>query len=91
MSFPNVYAHRKVAETAMRGCDICFRPTSSVLYSEGADAKVRPLPPPLLTPSLISYPSKVRHRNFFLTVNSGLLLRLPEPPKGPQVLFACRG
>ncbi|KAL2110785.1 hypothetical protein VUR80DRAFT_714 [Thermomyces stellatus] len=39
MSFPNVYAHRKVAETAKRGCDVCFRPTSSVLLSEGTDTK----------------------------------------------------
>lgn len=46
MSFPNVYAHRKVAETAMRGCDVCFRPTSSVLLSQGADAKVPDAPYP---------------------------------------------
>lgn len=47
MSFPNVYAHRKVADTAKRGCDVCFRPTSSVLLSEGAGAKVTP-PRPML-------------------------------------------
>lgn len=48
MSFPNVYAHRKVADTAKRGCDVCFRPTSSVLLSGSGDAKVNPLPLPVI-------------------------------------------
>ncbi|PKS13046.1 hypothetical protein jhhlp_000387 [Lomentospora prolificans] len=39
MQFPNVYAHRKVAETASKGCDICYRPTTSVLLAEGPDGK----------------------------------------------------
>ncbi|KAK5662128.1 hypothetical protein OQA88_8033 [Cercophora sp. LCS_1] len=33
MSFPNVYNHRKVAETAARSCDICFKLSSSVLIT----------------------------------------------------------
>ncbi|KAK0625051.1 AAA-ATPase Vps4-associated protein 1-domain-containing protein [Bombardia bombarda] len=33
MSFPNVYTHRKVAETSAKPCDICFRPSSSVLVT----------------------------------------------------------
>ncbi|KAI0025235.1 DUF1742-domain-containing protein [Xylariomycetidae sp. FL0641] len=31
MSFPNVWYHRKVAETAAKGCEVCFKPSSSVL------------------------------------------------------------
>ncbi|KAF9878240.1 hypothetical protein CkaCkLH20_04278 [Colletotrichum karsti] len=34
MSFPNVYTHRKVAESAAKGCDVCYRATSSVLVAE---------------------------------------------------------
>ncbi|KAG5927071.1 hypothetical protein E4U42_002658 [Claviceps africana] len=37
--FPNLYTHRKVAETAARACDICYKPSSSVLIT--ADKKVR--------------------------------------------------
>ncbi|KAL2752402.1 hypothetical protein ACRALDRAFT_2060974 [Sodiomyces alcalophilus JCM 7366] len=38
MSFANVYTHRKVAETNAKGCEICYRPTSSVLVApEGKD------------------------------------------------------
>ncbi|KAK1833991.1 VPS4-associated protein 1 [Podospora conica] len=33
MSFPNVYAHRKVAETSAKSCDICFKPSTSVLIT----------------------------------------------------------
>ncbi|KAK9772349.1 hypothetical protein AB5N19_13097 [Seiridium cardinale] len=33
MSFPNVWHHRKVADTSARGCDICFKPTTSVLVT----------------------------------------------------------
>ena len=61
MSFPNVYAHRKVADTAKRGCDICYRATSSVLLSEGSDAKVKPArSPPHQTPerSLLTSPPR---------------------------------
>ncbi|KUI58302.1 hypothetical protein VP1G_05596 [Cytospora mali] len=32
-SFPNVYTHRKVAETASKGCDLCYRPSTSVLVT----------------------------------------------------------
>ncbi|KAK1982491.1 VPS4-associated protein 1 [Colletotrichum cereale] len=33
MSFANIYTHRKVAETAAKGCDVCYRATSSVLVA----------------------------------------------------------
>ncbi|KAK4184011.1 hypothetical protein QBC35DRAFT_76336 [Podospora australis] len=33
MAFPNVYTHRKVAETAAKSCEICFRLSSSVLIT----------------------------------------------------------
>ncbi|ROV89871.1 hypothetical protein VPNG_10251 [Cytospora leucostoma] len=32
-SFPNVYTHRKVAEAAAKGCDLCYRPSTSVLVT----------------------------------------------------------
>ncbi|KFZ16159.1 hypothetical protein V501_02354 [Pseudogymnoascus sp. VKM F-4519 (FW-2642)] len=31
MAFPNIYTHRKVADTASKPCDICFKPSTSVL------------------------------------------------------------
>ena len=37
--FSNVYAHRRVAETKAKPCEICFRPSSSVLIT--LDNKVR--------------------------------------------------
>ncbi|KAL2022180.1 hypothetical protein VTK56DRAFT_6009 [Thermocarpiscus australiensis] len=33
MAFPNVYTHRKVAETSAKSCEICFKPSSSVLIT----------------------------------------------------------
>ncbi|KXX75648.1 VPS4-associated protein 1 [Madurella mycetomatis] len=33
MAFPNLYAHRKVAETSAKPCDICFKPSTSVLIT----------------------------------------------------------
>ena len=39
MAFPNVYAHRKVAETKAKSCDICYKLSTSVLIT--ADNKVR--------------------------------------------------
>lgn len=33
MSFPNIWHHRKVAETAAKGCDICYKPSTSVLIT----------------------------------------------------------
>ncbi|KAK0724619.1 VPS4-associated protein 1 [Lasiosphaeris hirsuta] len=33
MSFPNVYTHRKVAESSAKSCDICFKPSTSVLIT----------------------------------------------------------
>ncbi|TVY83124.1 UPF0589 protein [Lachnellula suecica] len=32
-SFPNVYTHRKVADTASKPCEICYKPSASVLVS----------------------------------------------------------
>ncbi|TLS21498.1 uncharacterized protein PpBr36_10123 [Pyricularia pennisetigena] len=31
--FPNVYTHRKVADTSSKGCNICYKPTTSVLIT----------------------------------------------------------
>ncbi|KAK1760140.1 VPS4-associated protein 1 [Echria macrotheca] len=31
--FPNEYSHRRVAETSAKPCDICFKPSSSVLIT----------------------------------------------------------
>jgi len=39
MAFQNVYTHRKVAENAAKGCEICYKPSSSVLVTP--DSKVR--------------------------------------------------
>ncbi len=33
MSFPNIWNHRKVAETAAKACEICYKPSSSVLVT----------------------------------------------------------
>ncbi|ESA42036.1 hypothetical protein GE21DRAFT_10577 [Neurospora crassa] len=33
MSFPNLYTHRKVAETKAKSCDICYRLSTSVLIT----------------------------------------------------------
>ncbi|KIH94254.1 hypothetical protein SPBR_06002 [Sporothrix brasiliensis 5110] len=33
MSFPNVYTHRKVAEGSAKGCEICYKPSTSVLIT----------------------------------------------------------
>ncbi|CAH0015163.1 unnamed protein product [Clonostachys rhizophaga] len=31
--FPNIYTHRKVAETASKACDVCYKPSTSVLIT----------------------------------------------------------
>ncbi|KAK4641384.1 hypothetical protein QC761_502390 [Podospora bellae-mahoneyi] len=33
MAFPNKYTHRKVAETSAKSCEICYKPSSSVLIT----------------------------------------------------------
>ncbi|KAI0393557.1 DUF1742-domain-containing protein [Xylariaceae sp. FL0594] len=33
MSLPNIWHHRKVAETSAKGCEICFKPSTSVLIT----------------------------------------------------------
>lgn len=32
-SFANIYTHRKVADTASKACEICYRPSTSVLVA----------------------------------------------------------
>lgn len=32
-SFPNIYNHRKVADTASKACEICYKPSTSVLVT----------------------------------------------------------
>ncbi|KIM93003.1 hypothetical protein OIDMADRAFT_138539 [Oidiodendron maius Zn] len=32
-SFPNTYTHRKVADTASKSCEICYKPSTSVLVT----------------------------------------------------------
>ncbi|KAN0108130.1 DUF1742 domain containing protein [Hyaloscypha variabilis] len=32
-SFPNIYTHRKVADTASKACEICYKPSTSVLVT----------------------------------------------------------
>jgi len=39
MAFENVYMHRKVADTAAKGCDICYKLSTSVLITP--DKQVR--------------------------------------------------
>lgn len=34
-SFLNIYTHRKVAATAAKSCEICFKPSTSVLLASG--------------------------------------------------------
>lgn len=36
--FANLYMHRKVAEAAAKACDVCYKPSTSVLIT--ADKKV---------------------------------------------------
>ncbi|TGJ87251.1 hypothetical protein E0Z10_g1560 [Xylaria hypoxylon] len=33
MSIPNIWHHRKVADTSAKGCEICFKPSTSVLIT----------------------------------------------------------
>jgi hypothetical protein len=33
MAFQNIYTHRKVAETSSKACEICYKPSSSVLVA----------------------------------------------------------
>jgi hypothetical protein len=32
-SFPNIYTHRKVADTASKACEVCYKPSTSVLVT----------------------------------------------------------
>ncbi|KAJ8059971.1 hypothetical protein OCU04_011585 [Sclerotinia nivalis] len=32
-SFPNIWTHRKVADTASKPCEICYKPSASVLIT----------------------------------------------------------
>ncbi|KAI1360066.1 DUF1742-domain-containing protein [Xylaria arbuscula] len=33
MSLPNIWHHRKVADTSAKGCEICYKPSTSVLIT----------------------------------------------------------
>ncbi|KAK8038996.1 hypothetical protein PG993_007407 [Apiospora rasikravindrae] len=33
MSLPNVWHHRKVADSSAKGCDLCYKPSTSVLVT----------------------------------------------------------
>ncbi|KAI1086994.1 DUF1742-domain-containing protein [Rostrohypoxylon terebratum] len=33
MSFPNIWNHRKVADTSAKACEVCFKPSTSVLVT----------------------------------------------------------
>ncbi|KAI0837225.1 DUF1742-domain-containing protein [Hypoxylon sp. FL0890] len=33
MSFPNIWHHRRVAETSAKACEVCYKPSSSVLVT----------------------------------------------------------
>ncbi|KAI2611131.1 DUF1742-domain-containing protein [Hypoxylon fragiforme] len=33
MSFPNIWHHRKVADTSAKACELCFKPSTSVLFN----------------------------------------------------------
>ncbi|KAI0885393.1 DUF1742-domain-containing protein [Annulohypoxylon maeteangense] len=34
MSFPNIWNHRKVADTSAKACEVCFKPSTSVLITQ---------------------------------------------------------
>lgn len=71
-SFPNVYTHRKVADTASKSCEICYKPSTSVLVT-----------PENKVPYLISYTgSKIADAYL------GLFLRLPRPPERQRILYS---
>jgi hypothetical protein len=75
MSFPNIYAHRKVADTKAKSCDICFKISSSVLITP--DNKVRSAVPPNRHASRAS-----RHgRN--LTINRTGFMSAPHTLRTP--------
>lgn len=33
MAFQNIYTHRKVADTSSKACEICYKPSTSVLVA----------------------------------------------------------
>ncbi|KAM5369094.1 hypothetical protein ACJZ2D_009189 [Fusarium nematophilum] len=37
--FPNIYTHRKVADTAAKACDICYKSSTSVLITPDKKGK----------------------------------------------------
>lgn len=58
-SFPNVYTHRKVAEAASKRCEICFKPSTSVLVTP--DKQVRLIISSLLVKwQPLTHPSSVQ-------------------------------
>ncbi|KAK2934852.1 VPS4-associated protein 1 [Fusarium oxysporum f. sp. vasinfectum] len=45
-TFPNIYTLRKVAETAAKACDICYKSSTSVLITPDQKDKEDKSPPP---------------------------------------------
>ena len=43
-SFPNIYMHRKAADTASKACEICYKPTTSVLVTAENKVCLKSLP-----------------------------------------------
>ncbi|KAK3317376.1 hypothetical protein B0T19DRAFT_434873 [Cercophora scortea] len=83
MSFPNTYTHRKVAESSAKSCEICYRPSTSVLVTP--ENKVGHTCSAIIISRKNSAPNK-KHRLTHPT--AGLLLRLPRPSKGHRLLHA---
>jgi hypothetical protein len=69
-SFPNVYTHRKVADTASKTCEICFKPSTSVLVTPENKVQRR-------------YTELVR---LDVNVGLGLLLCMPGTPQRKRFL-----
>lgn len=67
MALPNIWHHRKVAETAARSCDICYKPSSSVLVTP--DKRVSIAKHQLLCTDWVSF------AKFFTLLCHGLAVR----------------
>lgn len=75
--FPNLYTHRKVAETSSKACDICYKPTTSVLITH--DKKVW---------HEFQWRRSVNAGIETADSAKGLLLRLSCPPEGQILLYS---
>ncbi|QSS63715.1 mitochondrial Acyl-CoA Thioesterase [Histoplasma capsulatum] len=88
MALPNIWHHRKVAKTAARSCDICYKPSSSVLVTP--DKRVSVAKHQLLCTDWVCF---AKFFTFALpwfggAGLTGFFLCLPYTSKGPWVLFA---